>query len=143
MKVIGKYVIVLGFLTGLLGCRIEFFSGFTALFKNDSGVNITVITDTETISIDQGEIYYQRGGDIGGAHFYPFNSRQITVIFNGDRYISYDDRDEGAFNNPLRYSNYETTKKVIDKHRTDYEYRYTFVPEQYEMAEPYDPDAQE
>ncbi len=47
------------------------------------------------------------------------------------------------FNNPLNLDNY---RKVVIKDEdklTVTEYYYTFVPEQYEMAEPYDPDAPE
>ncbi len=145
MKTIIKCLLVLILFLCVAGCHRERWLGYTAYYQNDSGVDITVITDSESISIPRGEVYSEKDGYIGGVSFYPFHSLVITVIFNGDRAVSYSYKEEDItlLNNPCVPSNYETTKRVIDKYTTEYEFRYSFVPEQYEMAEPYDPDAQQ
>lgn len=120
----------------------------TLFYENSSGADITIIkvgSNKEPIHIRNGSIYTEQGGGgAGDGITHPFGwYREIDVIFNNERIISYNVNDRKAFNNPLILSNYEIVKVKEEKYLTEYECYYTFVPEQYEMAEPYDPNEPE
>ena len=129
-------------------CHVESASFATYFIENKSSKDIVVVNterpDKEPISIPDGTTYSETGGGERGQSKGPFyTALQIDVIFNNERIINYSVYDVEMFNNPLNLDNY---RKVVIKDEdklTVTEYYYTFVPEQYEMAEPYDPDAPE
>lgn len=118
-------------------------------FENASGKDIVVINterpNKEPIYIPMGTVHMESwvegGGDTYGPFHYAWN---VDVIFNDERIINYDVySNRFAFNNPLYWENYKKDTVRYDKHYKEYEYYYTFVPEQYDMAEPYNPNEPE
>ncbi len=142
-------LLTLAFIAGsVLSCTYQHWTAIDWHIENNSGKDIIIVNainkNEVPISIPNGDIYKESvagGGWIPG----PFNdAKVINVIFDNERIINYDTRNGSGwdvFHNPLIWDNYEDVLIKEDKLHKEYEYRYTFVPEQYEMAEPYDPDA--
>ncbi len=150
MKIFVNKLLVLGLITSsIISCHREAVTKITCYHENKSGKDIVVIDtkrpNQEPISISNGATFSASWAVEGGAGGPgPLNyAKNVDVIFNNERIINYDYMDRSVFNNPLYWNNYEKVIVVDKKRYKEYEYYYTFVPEQYDMAEPYDPDEPE
>ncbi len=145
MKVFVNKVLVFGLIAGATAsCGKEPSSVVHWYYENKSGKDIVVIdtkrSDKEPVSIPNGTTYYEISGGRNGIG--PFdNAINIDVIFNNERIINYDIYDNrDAFNSPFNGANYIKVTIKDEEWYDEYAYYYTFVPEQYDMAEPYNPE---
>jgi hypothetical protein len=151
MEKFASKLLILVLMCGLITCCIrESGTIIDWYIENQSGKDIVVVNtarpDKDPIFIPNGAIHTESwGGQGGSAKEGPFyNAFNIDVIFNNERIINYDYRENmDVFNNPLNWDNYEKVLVVNEKRHKEYKYYYTFLPEQYDMAEPYNPEEPE
>ncbi len=150
MKAFVNRLLIFGLIVGAVAsCGKEPVNLVTWYIENKTGKDIVIVNTKrpkkEPVFIPNGTTYSERGVGDGGGYPGPFDrASNIDVIFNNERIINYDVYgNREAFNNPLIWDNYRKVIIMETKWRDEYEYYYTFVPEQYDMAEPYDPDEPE
>lgn len=130
--------LVLAMVVFLTGCDIDRIHTTRYIYVNESGVDIVInqyFDDEirERDEINPGKSFEKEYAEIA-KEIMPFNMRwKVDVIFNNEKYISYeyeDEYDELNIYFKRNYMSIPTTEKLTTV------YKYTFTPEMYESAEP-------